>query len=793
MTLHAREVLEFSRVLEGVGGRAASPQGRAHVEALEPLGVPEARQELDRVRAVMEFLEENPSWGLPPVPPAETALRRLEHAGGVLEPLELHRLGVLLTSAGEVDRECGERGELDPHLALLRERLWVAPELEKEIDRTVDGEGQVLDSASRELKGIRGRLRGAHQRIVKALERYMSGLPERVRVADASVSVREGRYVIPLRREGRREVGGIVHDESGTGATIFVEPPVAVELMNELRDLEREEAREIQRILRTLSSRLHPFQADLVSTLSALVELDSLHARARAALGWRASPPDLSDDARSGFRVVEGRHPLLLRGDEPVVPFDLEMSPEERTLVVSGPNTGGKSVFLKAMGLLTLLARSGVVPPVGKGTVLPGVSRVFADIGDEQSIAESLSTFSAHLANLREILEEADGDALVLMDELGTGTDPEEGAALARAILEVLTERGALTLATSHLGALKMLDTEGSGVVNASMQFDPKEMAPTYRLEKGRPGRSYGLSIARRLGLPAPVLDRAQELVDEGAASLEDLLERLELREREARERAAELAAEQTKTGRLKEELEERDRKLRERERTAEERARQQARDLLMGAREEVEAAIQTVRSAGDEAVDEAARQARRKVEEAADRQRRKSQGVKQKKRREGAPDPDALRPGVRVRLGSGKTKGTLVELREDRGVVEVSGLRMEVPVGELVVLGAPVESDQESSPSRAPERGWSGPLPDAGYEIDLRGLRVDEVSLELGRSLDGAILNDLNEVRIIHGKGTGAVKSKVRELLKLDARVASFRDGHPGEGGAGVTLVEFR
>ena len=232
------------------------------------------------------------------------------------------------------------------------------------------------------------------------------------------------------------------------------------------------------------------------------MELDSLHARARAALGWRASPPEISPDARSGFRVVNGRHPLLLRGDAPVIPFDLEMGPGERTLLVSGPNTGGKSVFLKAMGLLTLLARSGVVPPVGKGTVLPGVSRVFADIGDEQSIAESLSTFSAHLTTMREIREEADASALVLMDELGTGTDPEEGAALAQAILETLTARGCLTLATSHLGALKLLDTEGSGIVNASMQFDAEAMAPTYRLEKGRPGRSYGLAIARRLGRP---------------------------------------------------------------------------------------------------------------------------------------------------------------------------------------------------------------------------------------------------------------------------------------------------
>ncbi|MDT8340835.1 MAG: Smr/MutS family protein [Longimicrobiales bacterium] len=801
MTLHARDVLEFARVLQGVAGRAASPQGRAHVEALLPLPVEQARNELDRVRAVMSFQQERPGWGMPAIPAPEAALTRLELPGGVLEPSDLHRVGVLLASARVLAREMDGRAALDPHLARLRERLWIAEEVERDVVRTVDEDGTVLDSASRALKQIRDRLRGAHQRIVRQLDRYLGSLPDRLRVPDASVSVREGRYVIPLRREGRREVGGIVHDESGTGATIFVEPPVAVELMNELRDLEREEAREIQRVLRDLSARLHPFHADLACTLRALVELDSLHARARAALAWRAHPPVLATDSRAGFRVVSGRHPLLLEGEAPVVPFDLEMAPEERTLLVSGPNTGGKSVFLKAVGLISLLARSGVVPPVGKGTVLPGVTRVYADIGDEQSIAESLSTFSAHLATMREILREADADALVLMDELGTGTDPEEGAALARAILETLTARGCLTLATSHLGALKVLDTEGSGIVNASMQFDAEAMEPTYRLEKGRPGRSYGLAIARRLGLSAPVLERARALVQEGAASLESLLERLERREREARERADDLAREQERVARLAGDLERREATLRDRERTAEERARRQARELLMNAREEVEAAIRTVRSAGEAApeaetgegggLDRAAREARRRVEEAAERQRRRSARV-----RTGAgvpaaaPDPAALRPGMRVRVGSGSTRGTLVELRDDRGVVEVSGLRMEVPARELEVVA---ETGGPDAPARSRERGWSGDLPTAGYEIDLRGLRVDEVALELGRSLDGAILNDLAEVRIIHGKGTGAVKARVREILEQDARVASFRNGHPGEGGGGVTLAVFR
>jgi DNA mismatch repair protein MutS2 len=753
--------------------------------------VEEARRELDRVRAVMDLLGDAPSFAVPPIPPAETALARLQVEGGVLEALELHRLGALLQSGREVAETLDEEAEPDPHLARLRERIWVAREVEGDILRAIDPEGAVLDEASKELKRIRDRLRGAHQRIVRQLEKHMEGLSDRIRVPDASVSVREGRYVIPVRREGRREVGGIVHDESGTGATIFVEPPVAVELMNELRELQREEHREIQRILREFTRRVQPFRHDLASTFEALVDLDTLHARARMALGWRAHPPEITDDARSGFRVVQGRHPLLVASSDDVIPFDLEMAPEERTLLVSGPNTGGKSVLLKALGLLVLLARSGVIPPVGKGTRLPGVSRVFADIGDEQSIAESLSTFSAHLATMREIVEEADTDALVLMDELGTGTDPAEGAALARAILELLTDRGCLTFATSHLGALKTLDVDGSGIVNASMQFNAAEMAPTYRLEKGRPGRSYGLAIARRLGFPPEVLERAEAFMEDGSANLEEVLEALESREREARERAAALESAQRRTAALQEELEAREAALRERERSAEERARQQARDILLDAREEVETAIRTVRQSrevpdGEE--DEAAREARRRVEEAAERQRRKTPS----RRRTPAPPPESLRPGARVRVGKASAAGTVVELRDRKAVVEVSGLKMEVPVGDVVVLQDADEA-AAAAESRPRARGWSGPAPSGSYEIDLRGLRVDEVELELGRSLDGAILSDLNEVRIIHGKGTGAVKARVQELLERDKRVESFRGGHPGEGGSGVTVVVFR
>jgi len=814
VTRHARDLLEFDRVLEWVAGRAASPLARRALRARTPADDFDAvSREFERIADAILFIQEKPSWSPPAAPDVLSPLKRLAVAGSTLEAEELFRVGRLLEGSRATLEEFERRSELPGAMARLRERLLELPDLEQRIDRSVDAEGEVLDSASGELARIRSAMRGAHQRIVRRLETYMAEMDERLRVSDASVSIREGRYVVPVRREGRSAVGGIVHDESGTGATIFVEPPVATELMNELRDLERDERREIGRILGELTDRLRPHTDELRGSLDALVDLDGLHARARVALEWEASPPTFAADDET-VRVVRGRHPLLLINREraeggTVVPFDLTLEPDERTMVVSGPNTGGKSVFLKAFGLIVLLARAGVVPPVGPGTTLPRIRRVHADIGDEQSIAESLSTFSAHLATLTRIVEEADAHTLVLIDEMGTGTDPTEGAALARAILEELTARGARTIATSHLGALKTLDTEGSRIVNASLEFDSERLSPTYRLVKGRPGRSYGLAIARRRGMAERVMDRAEALVEEGAASLEDLLERLETREREAAELVQRLDAEKAEVARLRSEIEERDQRLKRRERTAEARAREQAHQLLMNAREQVEAAISEVRERGADLDEETARRARRQVEEAAQRERERARRKESGRRREAAAAVvEELEPGTRVRIGEGGTTGHVVELRDEKVAIDVSGLRMEVPAADVTIL-PPLEDDERRGGSRgrrgggeaasgpgareAAAGGWSGDVPSGAYEIDLRGQRVHEVDLSLGRALDGALLADLHQVRIIHGKGTGAVKARVRELLEEDARVESFRDGRLGEGGTGVTVARFR
>ncbi|HUF76870.1 MAG TPA: endonuclease MutS2 [Longimicrobiales bacterium] len=786
MSGHALEVLELGRVLESVARRASSVLGRERILALRPRTArADIVAELARVSAVMGFLEERPDWGLGSLPDARGALGQLATEGAVLEPAPLHRVGVLLETSRRLQAELGQASGEQAPLEALRARLVDLREVEEDIVRSVDAEGSVLNTASRDLKRIRDRLRGAHAKVVRALEGYMGSLPERYLVADASVTIRDGRYVVPIRREGKGEVGGIVHGESQTGATLFVEPPVAIELMNGLRDLEGEEAREIRRILRALTSALAPHAEALAGALDALVEFDTLEARARTAGAWRASVPQMAERGERALHIREGRHPLLIEAAEgPVVPFDLDLEAEERALVVSGPNTGGKSVFLKATGLVSALAQSGVVPPVGPETSLPVFGAVFADIGDEQSIARNLSTFSAHLANLSDIVAQADATSLVLIDEMGTGTDPAEGAALARAVLEELVARGATTMVTSHLGELKRLDTEGSGIVYASLQFDPERMEPTYRLVKGRPGRSYGLAIARRLGFPGDVLDRAEAHREHGAAELEELLARLEREEHEARELARRLDLERAETGRLRADLEDRERDLREAERTSETRAREEARQLLLDARAEVEAAIRELKGsvAEGDALEEAAREARRKVERAAGRQRAPVPG-------KAAPgEAPTLSPGDAVRITATGSRGKLVELRDDRALVEAGALRLEVPLRELEPAQAGVAAPQAGRGS-----GWRRPPSEPRIEVDLRGMRVDEVEAELVRALDEALLGDLPELRIIHGKGTGALRQRVGELLEADGRVSDFRMGGPREGGAGVTVARFK
>jgi DNA mismatch repair protein MutS2 len=794
MNVHALSILELPRVLDVVASFATSEPGAARVRALAPrTDVAWLEREQTRVAATRAAIQGDEPWTPGPTPDLTDALARLRVIGSMWSGTELNAGATLLRTSRRTQaqlRDPKRPAIVGAVLAPLIGALIAAQSLEERIERTIMDDGTVKDDASAALRRIRHALRAAQGELVRILEREMNRLEPHHRVADMSVTMRNGRYVIPVRRGGQIAAGGIVHDSSASGGTLFVEPPAAVEFGNRMRELESEEHEEVERILRELTDELRPRRDEMIAALAALVELDTLYARARFANTFGCAPAALVP-ARDGFAIRNGRHPLLLAQGANVVPFDLEMHGGERTLLVSGPNTGGKTVLLKALGLISALAQSGVPAPVGAESRIPVYDDAFADVGDEQSIEASLSTFSAHLKNLADILRLATADSLVLIDELGSGTDPVEGAALGWAILEALTARGTMTVATTHLGTLKELAGQVPGVVNASLQFDAAALAPTYRLIKGVPGRSYGISIARRLQLPESIVLRAEERLPQHERDVAALIEQLERREETLKSREVETAAIlDDARGRIAD-IAKRERNVRERERAAEKAARQDARRYLLDARAEIDRTIHDLKAKGAEAVDEAGRQARRRAEELATRQNAELERLDREEanlQRRIAPSPRretelAIGDSVEVSSLGGKI-GRVMEMRGGDLVVAVGGIKLTVARTAVARVDRPADAVGV----------WTGDLPEVHVptEIDLRGLRPDEAEGVMLQALDAAVSADLKNLRIIHGKGTGALRERVAEMLRKDTRVKQFRLGAWNEGGAGVTLAEF-
>ena len=794
MNGHTLGVLEYHAALDLVAGFAASSLGAERVREAAPRSDRDwIEREHARVAAMRSLVEGEAAWRPQQMFDIRPALARLRVEGAPLSaPDLLAARNFLRSSRLTADSFRSDRAPALA-LALIREEvesLVVAPKEEKSLDSAIDDDANVRDEASPVLRRVRREMRGAQGEIVRMLEKIVSRLESRFQVPDMSVTVRNGRFVIPIRREARAVVGGIVHDTSSTGGTLFVEPPAAIEAGNRIRELESEELREIDRILAELTEILRPLRDGLIASLESMLTLESLYARATFAAKLRCGTIEFCSP-REGFQILGGRHPLLIAQGIAVVPFDLSLDRHERTLLISGPNTGGKTVLLKSLGLFAAMAQSGIPVPVSNESRLCVFDDVYADVGDEQSISSSLSTFSAHLKNLAEVLRSATADSLVLIDELGSGTDPVEGAALGGSILEALTVRGSLSVATTHLGALKELAAEVSGVVNASLQFDSVALAPTYRLIKGIPGRSYGLSIARRLALPEDVLQRAEARLPTGERDVNTLLAELESREQQLSEREKESAeiAEDAKARARR--VAERETAVRDREKNAEREARREARKLLLDARAEVDRTIRDLKEASAAAADEAARDARRRMEELAAAEGRRLKSLEE----ESGDDAEASTPHAgKIEKGDYVSVSTLggrtaqvVELRDGDAIVAFGSVKMTVPRAVLAPAAAPDGAERV----RVSIRG-DIPEVEARSEIDLRGLRAAEIEDVVMQAVDSAVRADLKSLRIIHGKGTGALRERVAEMLRKESRVASFRLGAWNEGGAGVTVAEI-
>jgi len=784
-TEDALEDLEFGLVLDQVAAHAAGELGAASVRARRPAA------DLEWIRAELALVEQ--AAGLfrvrlgivpEPVPDLTQPLGRLRVEGSVLEIADLLALRRSLIAARLVSGEL-KRVEKDAPLVAGLNRPLPSRSIERRLETSFDPDGYLLDTASPGLAAARKEVRAARERLIKRLEALLR-TTEGAAAGDSSVTVRNGRYVIPLRRDARQRPGGIVHDESASGSTLFVEPAETIELGNALRAAEAAEDRETLKVLRELTALLRP-ELEIIREAHAMtVAVDDLVARARYATAVAGEKPALQEPG-TGLVIRNGRHPLLVAGE--VVSFELELESPERTLLISGPNTGGKTVLLKAVGLISALAQSGVIPPVGPGTRLPVFQRFFADIGDRQSIAASLSTFSAHVQALRRILQEADSASLILLDEIGSGTDPAEGAALAGAALVSLTRRGAITLASTHLGTLKQLAAALPGVVNGSLEFDAASLSPTYRFLKGVPGRSYGLAIARRLGVPADVLNEAEAQIPDAERHLDAVLATLERRERELGDRESALEARasglEALAARLAQESAaqvERDAELTRQEREAEKQARKEAKSYLMDARRRVEAAISGVQSSAAE--EAAAREARRMVEEGIQAESRALRKAEAQERTD-RPKPIIV-AGQRVQVGQGGI-GTVQEVRPDgKLTVMVGSVRMVVDPSAVTPAAAQpkARSTTEARPTH--------PSASTSSEIDLRGMTGDEAETATLAAVDAAFSADRPYLRIIHGMGTGVVRERVRRVVSSDRRIKAFGNAPANQGGTGVTIVEF-
>ncbi len=724
--------------------------------------------------------------------------------GGVLEPQELLEVQSTLIACGRLRRTLEKSAESYPHLAEIALRLPASPALVEAIGRCIADNGEVLDNASPKLADVRRQVRLAHDRLMTRLQRYLTDASTAAKLQDAVITQRDGRYVIPLRAEFKGQVKAIVHDQSSTGATLFIEPLAVVELNNAYREAQIAERDEIRRILTALSIQVGEMAGEIVSGVAALAQLDLAFAKAKYAEQIRASEPILHPTAdgkpkaasRPTIKLVHARHPLL--DPAAVVPIEVDPAPGTLAVVITGPNTGGKTVTLKTVGLLALMAQTGLHIPAQSGSELPCFQTIFADIGDEQSIEQSLSTFSGHIQNIIGILKKADRRSLVILDELGAGTDPAEGSALARAILKELLERGATTFVATHYPELKTFAHTTPGVVNASLEFDLQTLRPTYKLTLGLPGRSNALAIAARLGLPERIIEAARAEVDPDELRADKLLgdihrqRKLAFREREKAEKA------RAEARRLERELAARLEQIEEERQRVLEQARAEGLLEVEILKTQIEALKQELKKARQPLETLAA------VEEKVEALQEKIEApVKKRKAKSERPSVGGgpLSAGEKVVLKKLGAEGVILSLDEDEAEVQAGPLRLRVPLEELrrKVEEEPAEETLKPKDKKFPADSRRSDRPAAlglarspGLELDLRGQTADEALARLDDYLDRAFLAGMPFVRIIHGKGTGKLRQVIREALGAHPHVVSFEEGSQQEGGAGVTVAKI-
>lgn len=792
-----------------------SDAARERVRNWGPVGgLDDVRAELARIAELAEALEFDDPLPLKAIPDLMGALERARPEGAALDFSELNEIRRAAETARLVRSWFDRRSSKYPTIHASLDGLQDTLDLEEGIRAAVDDRGTLRDDASAELRRIRTGLAeartAARNHVTKALAQASSD----GYAAEDQPTIRGGRMVIPIRAEAKRKIEGFVHDVSSTGQTVYIEPAAALEMNNRVRELELEETREIDRIRRRLTALVRTAREPMTGNVRLLHELDFRLAKARLASELDAVVPEVSGEGVIGF--TGGRNPALqlhfarLEEKRRVVPLDFHIGENVRTIVISGPNAGGKSVAMKAVGLMAAMIGRGMPIPVDPGSRFDLFTPIFVDIGDEQSLTDDLSTFTSHMRNLARVLEEADEDSLVLIDEAGTGTDPDAGSAVAQAALERLTERGARTIVTTHFGSLKVFAHETEGVENASMEFDRERLAPTYRYLPGVPGSSYASEIADRVGLPESITSRARELVQSDRLRAEDLIRSLEERTAELDRRLAGIAEDRSRIEEQRSELESRLNRLQaERDRIRSE-AHAEADRILADANRAVERAIREIRES--EAEKERTKQVRAQLEKEKERievkagrveRRRQARGSHQEEKTPSRPDVrhggkraapaqsdgGPIAEGDRVRIDDQETIGEVISLSSKEAVVAFGSMQLRTDPSRLVKVGSRPE---QKVTVRHSGQGSRLSVQDVKRRIDLRGHRVNEAVSEVTAFLDRAMAAGLDRVEILHGKGTGALRQAVQEYLDTYAGVTGYDDAPWDEGGPGVTIVNL-
>lgn len=784
MEKRALKTLEYDKILAMLKERASCCVSRELVDTMEPSG------DFDTVERELKLTAEAETLfyktGRSPVddfPDMRHCLERM-HAALFLSTGELLGIASCLKAARIAkDTLAKEVGE-ESYLYNLAGLLITHRSAEEEINRCIINEDEIFDGASPALARIRRAMRLANEKVREKLNSMIRSTAYQKYLQEPIITIRNGRFVIPVKQEYRQQVPGLIHDQSGSGATLFIEPSAVVELGNEYKKLLVEEADEIERILTELTAMLAPYADEIREDLNIMGQIDLVFAKAKLSRELNAVMPRLN---RNNYvRIVRGRHPLIPA--DRVVPIDIWIGRDYRSLIITGPNTGGKTVTLKIVGLFALMVQSGIFVPANEGSEFPVFEHIYADIGDEQSIEQSLSTFSSHMKNIVGILDKADENSLVLLDELGAGTDPIEGAALAMSILEELNDRHCICVSTTHYSEIKAFAMTHDGMENASMEFDIDRLCPTYRLYIGIPGKSNAFEISSRLGLPNSIIDKAKGFLNGEDVRFEDIISSAQSQHRiaeEERKMAEEARAELEK---LRADAERERRKLDEDRNRLQAKAKEDAKRIVADTKREMEKLIVEIRSIKD--IDRSA--ADRVIQAARDTLRATETAVNEKeaiKKEDNTKPPKTVRAGDTVNIVTLDQKATVLSAPDSKGEVMVQAgvMKLNVKLKDIRLI--------EEKKAAAPTSGkvGLGAGKQVGLELDVRGMLVDEANIIVDRYLDDAYNAGLSEVNIIHGKGTGALRTGIQAFLKRHPLVKGYRMGSYGEGDAGVTVVTLK